>query len=129
MKSLAPLVLLAAVPAPALAQQAIALVSGGGHSQITLTVPFGQVVQFNQLQLRPVQIVEDSRCPPGVRCVWQGRIVARFALAGGATVDLENGKPVAIAGGRLTLVGAAPMSRPGEKIPPAAYRFTLRFER
>jgi hypothetical protein len=50
-------------------------------------------------------------------------------MAGHKRVMLDDGVPLAVRGGHLTLVEVAPVSGRGEKIPPEAYRFTFRFER
>lgn len=55
--------------------------------------------------------VDDSRCPPGVRCVWAGRLIYRFSIgrAGGSleTFSLSPGEPgatpAALAGRRVVL--------------------------
>ncbi|MEN3275540.1 MAG: hypothetical protein V7631_1330 [Massilia sp.] len=55
--------------------------------------------------------VDDSRCPPGVRCVWTGRLVYRFSIGrAGSTVEtftLSPGEPGAtpavLAGRRVVL--------------------------
>lgn len=123
--------LLLTASAPAAAQSvAVATTSGGaGRSSITVTVPFGQAARINRESFRPVAIIEDSRCPTRVTCVWRGRLVVEFAHGRSHRIRLEDGKPLGISGGRLTLVGATPRSQRGETIPPQSYRFQLRFER
>ena len=118
--------------APLAAQSvAVATSSGGGsgRSSVTVTVPMGQPARINRQVYRPVAIVEDSRCPTHVTCVWRGRLVVDFETNGRKRFRLEDGKPVAVSGGRLTLVAATPRSSRGEIIPPNAYRLQLRFER
>jgi hypothetical protein len=101
----------------------------GAHAVASTTVGMGQTARINGLRLKPVAIVEDSRCPRYVSCVWRGRLVIKLAVAGRPPLTLENGKPVAIGGGMLTLADATPISGRGEKVPPNRYRFQLRFER
>ncbi len=95
------------------------------------TAGLSQVAYTNGLKVRPLKVVEDSRCPALVRCVWAGRIVVRSEVIGGSwrrTLDLELGKSQQVADGALTLVAAAPAkSAPGE-INPRAYRFTFDFQ-
>ena len=86
-------------------------------------------MRINRQVYRPVAIVEDSRCPTRVTCVWRGRLVVDFETDGRKRIRLEDGKPLAVDGGRLTLVSATPRSQRGETIPPRSYRFQLRFER
>lgn len=53
----------------------------------------GQSIQLTvaEARLRFAGKLEDSRCPIGVTCVWEGEIVARLELtpAGGETTSLE----------------------------------------
>ncbi len=98
------------------------------------TAALGQVAVVNGLRLRPIDLVEDSRCPAGVECVWAGtvRITADIAApdrSEAVNTSLTLGKPVAIQGGRLTLVDVAPQKSFAGSIEPARYRFTFSFER
>ena len=52
-----------------------------------LSIPLGETVQHNGHAIRFVEVVEDSRCPTDVTCVWEGR--ARVAI----TID---GTPVTL---------------------------------
>lgn len=120
---------LCALVVPASAQQAAVATSGGGRSSMSLTVPIGRTVRFNNAQLTPVEVLEDSRCPRFVTCVWRGRIKVKFTVRGGQPIVLENDKPFAFGKGTLTLVGASPVSSRGEKVPPRSYRFQVRYDR
>lgn len=91
----------------------------------------GQLAYTNGLRVRPLEVLEDSRCPALVRCVWAGRIVVRSEVIGGSwsrTLDLELGKPQQVADGALTLVAAAPAKAAPGEIDPRAYRFTFDFQ-
>jgi hypothetical protein len=89
----------------------------------------GQTVQVGDLRVTPVAVKEDSRCPQMVSCVWRGRLRITAAIAGQGRITLDNGVPVALRRGRLTLIDAVPLSQRGETIPPGAYRFRFRFDR
>jgi hypothetical protein len=89
----------------------------------------GETVRLGALRVTPVSIVEDSRCPRLVTCVWRGRLRICALVRGTGQVTLDNGVPVPVASGRLTLVDAVPLSQHGELPPRGAYRFRLRFER
>src|SRR5687767_10517290 len=94
-------------------------------------VALGQTAYTNGLRVRPIAIVEDSRCPLLVRCVWAGRLVVRSEIVGGSwkeVRELELGKPQQIADGRLTLVSAEPQKAAPGEINPDAYRFTYDFQ-
>jgi hypothetical protein len=95
------------------------------------TAGIGQVAYTNGLSVRPLQVVEDSRCPGNVQCVWAGRLVVRSEIIGGSwrqTRDLELGKGQQIADGTLTLIAAQPPKQAGAEIDPRAYRFTFDFQ-
>jgi len=95
------------------------------------TAALGQLVYVNGLKIRPLEIVEDSRCPSNVVCVWPGRIIVRSEVIGGAwrqTRDLELGKSQQIADGALMLVAVAPGKIAGAEADPRAYRFTFDFQ-
>ena len=126
---LLPVLLTMTAPAFAAQSAAVATTSGGhSRSSVTVTVPFGKAAQINHQVFRPVAVVQDSSCPVDVQCVWAGQLIVEFQTAGRKRVRLEQGKPLAIAGGRLTLVSASPSATSGVAILPQRYRFQLRFE-
>ena len=74
--------------------------SGGGRSallnrEFKLKVGQEAVVRPGGLKVRFDGVVEDSRCPEGVNCIWAGnaRITVRLRGAGGrpASVELNTG--------------------------------------
>jgi hypothetical protein len=95
------------------------------------TAALGQVAYVNGLKVRPLQVVEDSRCPVNVQCVWAGRLIVQSEISGGSwrqTRDLELGRPQNIADGALTLVRVSPEKVAGVATDPRAYRFTFDFQ-
>ena len=95
------------------------------------TAGLGETAWANGLHVRPIAIVEDSRCPINAVCVWAGRLVVRSEVRGGAwrqTRDLELGNAQHIADGTLTLVAAEPPKQAGVETDPRAYRFTFDFQ-
>jgi hypothetical protein len=108
----------------------LVLAAAPAHAGISNAVARrGETVRLGPVRVTPVSIVEDSRCPRMVTCVWRGRLRIEAVVRGSGMVTLDNGVPLAVAGGKLTLVDAVPLSQHGEAPPPAAYRFRLRFER
>jgi len=94
-------------------------------------VGLGQTAYANGLRVRPITIVEDSRCGANVMCVWAGRLVVRAEVIGGSWREernLELGQPQQIADGSLTLVAAEPQKVAGATIDPRSYRFTFDFQ-
>ena len=54
-----------------------------GLSQGTpLQIPLGQTVARDGHAIRFVEVVEDSRCPQGVPCVWAGRAQVAMEIDG-----------------------------------------------
>ena len=121
---------LALLAAPAAAEQAVAVATAGGagRSSVVLTVPFANAAQFNQRRFQAIAIVEDSRCPPNANCVWAGRLIVD-ARYGRQPLRLELGKPVAVPGGRLTLIGANGPAAAGSEMPPEGYQLRICFDR
>ena len=96
------------------------------------TAGLSGVAQVGGLTVRPLRIVEDSRCPVNVVCVWQGRlrIKAEVDAVGGSEeyrLILTLREPAMLGGGTLTMVEAAPVKLDAP-IEPGAYRFTFTFE-
>lgn len=88
----------------------------------------GQTVYLKGPSLHVDRLLEDSRCPTDVRCVQAGTVRIRVSvIGGGEPVDLTLGQPLAIAGGRLTLLSVQPPRRTALAPAPEDYRFTFDF--
>ncbi len=80
------------------------------------------------LNVRPLAVIEDSRCPSDVVCVWAGRLVLR-ANVSGVERELTLGQQFATPSGALVLAIASPGPRhtwPENEVPRPAYRFGFR---
>ena len=76
-----------------------------------VTAQLNQEVQIGDVRVKPLAVLEDSRCPVDVTCIWAGRVRLRVAVSGVGERVMEVGQPVNVAGGqRLTLVGVAPLN-------------------
>lgn len=98
------------------------------------TAGLGQPAMVNGLRLRPLDVVEDSRCPASVQCVWAGRVILHTGLGspdGGneMRLNLTLGQPVSVYGGTLTLVGVEPAKGTIGSLDRASYRFTFTYSR
>ena len=108
-------------------------------TEVTLGEPFvlglgaSAVLRDQQLSIRLLSILEDSRCPGDalILCIWEGRVRLRLAVAplsgDEAFVELHYGdEPRAVTLGtlRLELLNVLPAARL-ETIPPADYRAQL----
>ena len=95
------------------------------------TAGLGQTASGNGLMVRPIKVVEDSRCPAAVNCVWAGRLTVRARMNGPGWTqirDFELGVPQAVDQHRVTLIAAEPQKQAGAAIDPRAYRFTFDFQ-
>jgi hypothetical protein len=87
---------------------------------------FGESVAVGPVRLTPLTLLEDSRCPQGVQCVWAGR-VRITARVGDTPRELTLGQPASVPGGAVTLVEVAPAKSKAATIPARDYRFGFRF--
>ena len=92
------------------------------------TAALGQIATVDGLRIRPIEVVEDSRCPATVRCVWEGRLTVRARMTGAGWTqirDFELGVPQAVDIHRVTLISAEPQKTAPGEIDRRAYRFTF----
>lgn len=120
--------LIAALPAIALAS--CASVVPPPSMTGTPTAGLLETANVESLFVTPIAVVEDSRCPADVQCVWAGRLIVRTEVRGGSwtkTLDLTMGSGQHVADGEITLVSAAPAKNRRQAIQPGDYRFTYSF--
>lgn len=94
-------------------------------------VRFGQTAYAGGPTVKPVKLIEDSRCPSNARCIWAGRVVIRAVVTtgrGSRTQDLTLGDPVQVADGKLALVSVTPERATNARIKPSDYRFMFDFQ-
>jgi hypothetical protein len=92
----------------------------------------GQKVSVSGPKVTPLTIVEDSRCPTNLQCVWAGRVrlSVRVDLGSSSQVrELTQGVPTQVADGTLELTDVQPGKPAGDQptIAPQDYRFGFRF--
>jgi hypothetical protein len=92
------------------------------------TAGLGQIAAVNGLRIRPIKVVEDSRCPAQVNCVSAGRLVVRARMNGPGWTqirDFELGAFQAVDRYRVTLIAADPPRTTPAELDRRAYRFTF----
>lgn len=62
--------------------------ASGEGAGTTIELRFDETVEYEDLELRWLEL-EDSRCPIGVTCIWEGQIVATVEVARGEAEPLE----------------------------------------
>ncbi len=85
----------------------------------TVTARIGEEVRLGVIRIRPLELIEDSRCPLDVTCVWAGRVRLRVAVSTVGEQVMGQNQPIRVAEGQsLRLVAVAP---PPWRDPPPGY--------
>ncbi len=102
-------------------------------TEVTLGPGERAVFAEEQLEVRFVGILEDSRCPINLTCVWAGEVRIRLTVQKGTGEpeprDIRMGESETIDAYRLSVLDVAPQPLTNEKIPLNKYRVTLKLER
>lgn len=89
-----------------------------------------ETVRVDGPRVTPLAVIEDSRCPKGVQCVWAGRLRLSVRIDLGKskeTRELTLGQPQHVADGSLELVEATPYPVAETRTDAKFYRFGFRF--
>lgn len=100
------------------------------HTDGIARARLGEKVYVDGPHITPLAVLEDSRCPAKVQCVWAGRVKLSVRIhLGSRDEDREVilGQPVHVADGSLELVEVTPARTTEAAIPPGNYRFGFRF--
>lgn len=92
------------------------------------TAGLGQSTRVGALTVTPEALIEDSRCPADVQCVWAGRLVLRARIEGRGwreTADLTLGRAYVTRGTRLTLIRVEPERTSQSPPSQSSYRFAF----
>jgi hypothetical protein len=90
----------------------------------------GGHARFGGLDVVPLRVEEDSRCPARVQCIQAGtvRLTVRIDARGARSERvLTLDRSIELAGGVLTLKNACPYPAHPGAIPKASYLFTFTF--
>ncbi len=99
------------------------------HEPGVVAARIGQTADLGGgIRVRPLEVVEDSRCPQNARCIWAGRLRVRVAVegVGEREVILDEGT-FETSRGAFSMVAATPgpwTDWPENSRPP--YRFGFR---
>ena len=119
----------AALALAALPLAGCATLFGSGASSVQ-TLALGRTGDFGPVNLTPISVDEDSRCPTAVRCIWAGTVRVKVLVEpAGAdhAVFASLGQPLGVDGGTLLLEQVSPQRGSTAQIPPSHYSFTLRY--
>jgi hypothetical protein len=93
-------------------------------------VALGQEAMVDGPVVKPVAVLEDSRCPMNARCVWAGRVRVKMLWIrsqGNQEFELTLGETKPLADGSITLTSVRPEKRTDVVFKPADYRFSFSF--
>lgn len=48
--------------------------------KIGVKIPIGKAIELKGVSIKFLEVVEDSRCPTGVECIWAGRAIVKTAV-------------------------------------------------
>lgn len=121
------------IPAFALfALTACATIPAASATTGTSTARYGETANVGPMLVRPIALVEDSRCPINARCVWAGRLVIKTEVTfnGGSetvTSNMTLGTPLVLGKESVMLVAGEPGKLAGAEGNPPANRFTFEY--
>jgi eight-cysteine-cluster-containing protein len=95
------------------------------------TLKLGQTGVYQNMEITPLSVAEDSRCPQDVQCIWAGQVRVNMRIhstAGTSTSVMILGKSVTSGTEKLTLVEVTPNVKTDDPISPEEYRFTFQIE-
>ncbi len=89
-------------------------------------VRFGETASLGRVKVTPLTLIEDSRCPQGVQCVWAGRVRITATIStptAKISRELTLGEPAGFAGGALVLAEVRPVRGKDTPLALGDYRF------
>lgn len=88
---------------------------------------FASFTKFG-ITVKPLEVLQDSRCPAGAKCIWAGTVELKVNLAGlGSSQDvvLTLGKPVTFNNYQVTLSSVNPVREIGQSLVAADSKFVF----
>ncbi len=94
------------------------------------TLKLNQTGTFGNFSITPIAVVEDSRCPSDVQCIWAGRARIMFKVkignSNGFEKELEVGKSAHDSDFVYELKDVSPQAMSTHAIANGEYRFSIR---
>ena len=93
-----------------------------------VSVGIGEEARALGIRIKPISLIEDSRCPQEVQCFWAGTVKIKALLVGGlgtSTQVFELGKTVTVEDKTITLSAVLPVKNSTTTIQTGNYRFTF----
>jgi hypothetical protein len=103
-----------------------------GAQSGTIRTYIGGAQSALNVTITPRQVVDDSRCPTDVQCIWAGTAHVRASINTSAEMrdeTFELGKPLRLGAYTITLSELTPAKSAGDEIPASSYRFVFTVSR
>ncbi|HRH25552.1 MAG TPA: hypothetical protein PLD99_01185 [Parcubacteria group bacterium] len=87
------------------------------EGQITLKI--GESGVFRNISIKPTEVVQDSRCPVNVNCIWAGTLKVKvevYSGLGASTPTIELGGSITTEAEEIKLVSVSPEKMQGETL-------------
>lgn len=97
-----------------------------------IQVRFGDRVSTLGISITPTELLEDSRCPKGAECIWEGTVRVRATLESGlgsGNQEFRLREPITTEAETVTLLDVQPSAVLGEEIQEEDYIFVFRVQR
>jgi hypothetical protein len=105
--------------------------SAQGPERLTIKNGGQAVTKNGRITVKFLELIEDSRCPADVNCIWAGvaKIKVRLSKNGKSSVfelnTNQGDKPAVFQGYSIALTGLEPRQSTTSKYSPSAYKATL----
>ena len=116
---------------PTLLMSSAVLLAAASGPVATEVAMFEQVDLFEGPKIYTIGVLEDTRCPNRELCFREESLVVATVVFDGnrrTGIGMEQGVPLRIAGGWLTLVSTSAQPRQNGSIPLSEYTLTYLFE-
>jgi hypothetical protein len=90
-----------------------------------------EAVSAYGLRIKPLEVVEDSRCPETLECFWAGTLKLKASVIASSTEEIlfELGKEHSREGLAITLLEVTPSTTGDRLIKDSDYRFVFQIEK
>lgn len=61
--------------------------SASESPKIGIKVPLGKTLEYKGVSIKFIEVVEDSRCPKDVSCIWAGRAIVKAEVSAGGNKE------------------------------------------
>lgn len=58
--------------------------------KIGIKIPLGKTLEIKGVSIKFLEVVEDSRCPKGVECIWAGRAIVKVEITSNGKKEEKN---------------------------------------